>query len=199
MKKFLALMLFAILIIPSAWGADVLDNIPVDSRYEPADATLTDIADGTINENLVNTANPWAVNEVHSDLATETEAQGYVDKEQLDANGDVVDVAATLASNDSDDMLVTAGAMLRATLFTINVEDEIHLDVYSTGIGNRLRMPRFTEIRAMNISRFTMPLSAALPAICIIPIGPAISFAAISRERSLESDHAVSDIKSHVH
>ncbi|MFA5382526.1 MAG: right-handed parallel beta-helix repeat-containing protein [Candidatus Micrarchaeia archaeon] len=31
--------------------------------YQPADATLTDIADGTITENLVNTANPWDVNE----------------------------------------------------------------------------------------------------------------------------------------
>jgi hypothetical protein len=32
--------------------------------YQAADATLTDIADGTIAENLVNTANPWADNEV---------------------------------------------------------------------------------------------------------------------------------------
>lgn len=35
---------------------------------QAADATLTDIADGTIAENLVNTANPWADNEVANDL-----------------------------------------------------------------------------------------------------------------------------------
>jgi hypothetical protein len=35
---------------------------------EAADATLTDIADGTIAENLVNTANPWADNEVSDTL-----------------------------------------------------------------------------------------------------------------------------------
>lgn len=32
--------------------------------YQPLEATLTDIADGTITENLVNTANPWADDEV---------------------------------------------------------------------------------------------------------------------------------------
>jgi hypothetical protein len=35
----------------------------LDTLYQPLDSTLTDIADGTITENLVNTANPWAVNE----------------------------------------------------------------------------------------------------------------------------------------
>lgn len=34
------------------------------STYQPLEATLTDIADGTIAENLVNTANPWAANEI---------------------------------------------------------------------------------------------------------------------------------------
>ncbi|MDA1348041.1 MAG: hypothetical protein O3A47_04130 [Chloroflexi bacterium] len=36
--------------------------------YQPLEATLTDIADGTIAENLVNTANPWADNEVADDI-----------------------------------------------------------------------------------------------------------------------------------
>jgi len=39
------------------------------STYQPLEATLTDIADGTIVENLVNTDNPWADNEV-SDVIT---------------------------------------------------------------------------------------------------------------------------------
>jgi len=36
----------------------------LDNNYQPLEATLTDIADGTIAENLINTANPWADNEV---------------------------------------------------------------------------------------------------------------------------------------
>ena len=40
----------------------------LDTSYQPAEDTLTDIADGTINENLVNTANPWADNEVADDI-----------------------------------------------------------------------------------------------------------------------------------
>ncbi len=36
------------------------------AAYQPLEATLTDIADGTIDENLVNTANPWADNEIAS-------------------------------------------------------------------------------------------------------------------------------------
>ena len=39
------------------------------SLYQPLEAILTDIADGTIAEDLVNTANPWADNEV-SDTIT---------------------------------------------------------------------------------------------------------------------------------
>lgn len=35
---------------------------------QPLEATLTDIADGTIAEDLVNTANPWADNEVADDI-----------------------------------------------------------------------------------------------------------------------------------
>ena len=35
---------------------------------QPLEGTLTDIADGTIAEDLVNTANPWADNEVADDL-----------------------------------------------------------------------------------------------------------------------------------
>jgi len=44
----------------------------IASAYQPLEATLTDIADGTIAENLVNTANPWADNEVTSDLTITT-------------------------------------------------------------------------------------------------------------------------------
>lgn len=39
-----------------------------DNTYQPLEATLTDIADGTIAENLVNTDNPWADNEVADNI-----------------------------------------------------------------------------------------------------------------------------------
>ena len=39
--------------------------------FQPLEATLTDIADGTIVENLVNTANPWADNEVADNITVE--------------------------------------------------------------------------------------------------------------------------------
>lgn len=38
------------------------------SVYQPIESTLTDIADGTIAEDLVNTAYPWADNEVADDI-----------------------------------------------------------------------------------------------------------------------------------
>lgn len=45
-------------------GPDAMNKAYSDANYQPLEATLTDIADGTIAENLVNTANPWADNEV---------------------------------------------------------------------------------------------------------------------------------------
>lgn len=43
----------------------------IAAAYQPLEATLTDIADGTITENLVNTANPWADNEVANNLTVD--------------------------------------------------------------------------------------------------------------------------------
>jgi len=40
----------------------------MDTYYQPLEATLTDIADGTIAENLVNTAYPWSDNETANTL-----------------------------------------------------------------------------------------------------------------------------------
>jgi len=57
----------------AGWNADV--NAPSKNAVydkiellQPLEATLTDIADGTIDEDLVNTANPWADNEVANAL-----------------------------------------------------------------------------------------------------------------------------------
>lgn len=46
----------------------------ISSYAQPLDATLTDIADGTIEEDLVNTTNPWADNEVADDITAGTAA-----------------------------------------------------------------------------------------------------------------------------
>lgn len=58
-----------------------------NAAYQPAEATLTDIADGTIAEDLVNTGNPWADNEV-SDTLTAS-------------------ISSTAAANDSDTSIAT--------------------------------------------------------------------------------------------
>jgi len=55
-----------------ASDSDSLGTHPA-SYYQVGDATLTDIADGTIAENLVNTANPWAVNEGGTGASTLTD------------------------------------------------------------------------------------------------------------------------------
>jgi hypothetical protein len=49
-------------------GGASFDYVDLSAVYQPLEATLTDIADGTIAENLVNTANPWADNEVADDI-----------------------------------------------------------------------------------------------------------------------------------
>jgi len=51
--------------------------------HQPLEATLTDIADGTIAENLVNTANPWAENEIVSTMATESEVSTLINDSSL--------------------------------------------------------------------------------------------------------------------
>lgn len=105
MKRFFCILLF-ILLIPGVVSGITISGIGAAGSgvYEPADANIlktTELNSEALLESVSQTQ-----------VATESEAQGYVNKEQLDTNGDVVDVAATLASNDSDDMLVTAGAII---------------------------------------------------------------------------------------
>ena len=79
----------------------------ISSVYQPLESTLTDIADGTIAENLINTANPWADNEVSDtltcsdlvagsavvDMSTETNLTGG---RSLSMNSDSVDADTEL-------------------------------------------------------------------------------------------------------
>jgi len=54
-------------------GANFSWQTPTELSLQPLEATLTDIADGTIAEDLVNTDHPWVVNEGGSGAATFTD------------------------------------------------------------------------------------------------------------------------------
>ena len=68
MKQFLFIFMLLFFMCSPAHGFLFGDT----SGLQPLDSTLTDIADGTINENLVNTANPWADNEVAGDITLDS-------------------------------------------------------------------------------------------------------------------------------
>ena len=54
-------------------GDSLITDAEGVARFQPLEAILTDIADGIINADLVNTANPWADNEVVDDLTINTQ------------------------------------------------------------------------------------------------------------------------------
>jgi len=60
-------------------GDSVLLDAEAIGLYQPLETTLTDIADGTIAENLVNTANPWVANEIISTMMIEGENINLLD------------------------------------------------------------------------------------------------------------------------
>jgi len=90
---------------------------------QPLEATLTDIADGTINENLVNTANPWAVNEGGTGAATFTDggiligsgtnaftALGQATDGQLPIGSTGLDPVLANITETTDAIVITNGA-----------------------------------------------------------------------------------------
>jgi len=95
-----------------------------DTVYQPLEATLTDIADGTINENLVNTANPWADNEVANDIT--------IDNATLadSANGGAIR-AETCKEADSTD----GGAIRAETAKTADDADTAGTDIAAMRTG----------------------------------------------------------------
>lgn len=80
-------------------GDSVITDAEGAARFQPLESTLTDIADGTITENLDNTTNPWADNEVDNGItasnylplasfddsvtANESRLEGILDLNQL--------------------------------------------------------------------------------------------------------------------
>lgn len=57
-------------------GIDFYSIAAADAAFQPLEATLTDIADGTIVEDLVNVANPWADNEVADNITITGDVAG---------------------------------------------------------------------------------------------------------------------------
>ena len=72
----------------------------LNDKYQPLESTLTDIADGTIEENLVNTTNPWADDEVADNITV----TGYMQ------DGDI-NTFDELQSWVSDEILLKAGTL----------------------------------------------------------------------------------------
>jgi hypothetical protein len=90
------------------WLTIYLTEAEAAAGYQPLESTLTDIADGTIAENLVNTANPWADNEVADTLTIDGSssidldaANGDTDDDDL-LDGDVVEPASTTEKGVSE-------------------------------------------------------------------------------------------------
>jgi len=65
----------------------------MDTYYQPLEATLTDIADGTIAENLVNTTYPWAVTEGGTGSGNATGARTNLGVAASGANSDITSLA----------------------------------------------------------------------------------------------------------
>lgn len=96
-------------IISSNWTNVTITESQINDfgSYQPLDSTLTDIADGTINENLVNTDNPWEDNEVENDITIES--SNIVNGLELNtySYGTISDPALTIG-NDTDTGLYNA-------------------------------------------------------------------------------------------
>jgi len=85
----------------------------IAAAYQPLESTLTDIADGTITENLVNTTNPWADDEIASSATWNA---------RLDTATIVTWADTTGASATKNDLLsylpLSGGAMTGSIIFT---------------------------------------------------------------------------------
>jgi len=85
------------------------------SAYQPVDAQLTDLADGTLTGNFVNTAYPWADNEVADNIT----ASGY---QPLDATlTDLASAPLTEAESIGDAALPTTATFNAVTGTTVTV------------------------------------------------------------------------------
>jgi len=103
--------------LKAAFPDSVVAGIARDTTKQAADATLTDIADGTIAENLVNTANPWADNEIASSSTWNAAmpASAFPDSmnnphSDIDINGGAIDGTPIGANTKSTAAFTTLSA-----------------------------------------------------------------------------------------
>lgn len=121
-------------------------HTPAELSLQPLEATLTDIADGTIDENLVNTANPWAVNEGGTGAATFT-ANGVLygnttSALQVTAQGGANTVLTANAGAPS-----FSGQPTLATGIITKGQNAVEIDPYGASAGNTGEA-RFVELAA---------------------------------------------------
>jgi hypothetical protein len=117
-----------------ASSSDYYTSSQVDAGFQPLDAQLTDLADGTLAGNFVNTANPWADNEV-SDTLTVT---GYMQ------DGDI-NTFAELQAWVSDGTLVKGGTLNNGQLCRWDsTGSEIDCDTSAGGTGTMTTMKEST-------------------------------------------------------
>ena len=164
-------------------------NLTIGTDIEAHDATLTDIADGTINENLINTAFPWADNEVANnitiDLATLATTITVTDNEATAENNPICFVAGadpdggslgietdgTCYYTPSTGIITTtgfAGALTGAvtgnadTCTTASAGDAA-VDFFGAGVDAVTDATTCTDVEGTLLSIATGTLNAAIP------------------------------------
>jgi hypothetical protein len=126
---------------------------------QAADATLTDIADGTIAENLVNTDNPWANNEVAADLTIDG---GTVDNSIIGGSTPAAGTFTTLEAGaggftvdpDGDTVvktLATAAATNPYWHFNQSTADDFWIGSYDTTV-DRLELRKNVSVNTSVLS-----------------------------------------------
>lgn len=104
----------------------------LNAVYQALEATLTDIADGTINENLVNTANPWADNEV-ADALTVT---GYMQDEDINTFAELQSWVSDKTLLNEEEVATIDVAWTFAALLAADSINTAHLVCGSVYLGN---------------------------------------------------------------
>lgn len=151
---------------------------------QPLEATLTDIADGTIAEDLVNTANPWADNEVANNLtiddagiaSTITRDSEVPSLETDAAHDNFSELAGTVAAGQ-----IANDAVTEAKLKAVDTAVDEDIFTYESTTGDfewhtpadlglaPLASPTFT-------GTVTIPTPFTLGGVSVLPTGTELNF-----------------------
>lgn len=97
-------------------------NLTIGTDIEAHDTTLTDIADGTINENLVNTANPWADDEVADNIT----ASNYYLKTEIDTLSEVETIYSANITDSTELATALTDYYLKTAIDTLGEVETIY-------------------------------------------------------------------------